>query len=289
MFIGGISDQVNMYSPYIYQCTNGIILEYAKVLTINEPKFVFNTGSDLIIQTPDTPEFTGYSTNDTHVVIRSPWFESSGTKDNFVHLGKDANTISAQNIIISDPYIIVGHNITGFVEIDGATDVVIERPNISTNSTATLTNLVTNNTFGSVVKHIEVINPRGKLSTVTNMVGGADTKVSVIYSKESTTDLQGVQYDGTGYRFVPTGGATDTVDIEVYNGSSWNTFCTLDVGNSTLLTVAGVSIGCASSLWSNEPLKLGSYTLWVDSTGDLRIVSGSPASDTDGAIVGTQS
>ncbi len=36
-------------------------------------------------------------------------------------------------------------------------------------------------------------------------------------------------------------------------------------------------------------LQLGSYYLWVDSTGDLRIKSSSPTSDTDGTIVGTQS
>lgn len=45
-----------------------------------------------------------------------------------------------------------------------------------------------------------------------------------------------------------------------------------------------------TSAWNGaNPLKLGAYTIWVDGTGDLRIVSGSPSGDTDGAIVGTQS
>jgi len=35
-------------------------------------------------------------------------------------------------------------------------------------------------------------------------------------------------------------------------------------------------------------VRLGSYSLWVDSTGDLRIKSGIPTSDTDGTVVGTQ-
>jgi hypothetical protein len=55
-------------------------------------------------------------------------------------------------------------------------------------------------------------------------------------------------------------------------------------------TSAGVKVyspaGAASYTY---PLYLGDYSLWVDSTGDLRIKNGAPASDTDGTIVGTQS
>jgi len=43
------------------------------------------------------------------------------------------------------------------------------------------------------------------------------------------------------------------------------------------------------SAWDNKHLALGNYHLWVDATGDLRMKSGSPTSDTDGTIVGTQS
>jgi len=39
----------------------------------------------------------------------------------------------------------------------------------------------------------------------------------------------------------------------------------------------------------NKAFYLGSYALWVDATGDLRINNGVPASDTDGTVVGTQS
>lgn len=48
----------------------------------------------------------------------------------------------------------------------------------------------------------------------------------------------------------------------------------------------------ASSDWTsfyNGHLILGNYHLWVDSTGDLRIKSGAPTGDTDGAVVGSQS
>lgn len=38
-----------------------------------------------------------------------------------------------------------------------------------------------------------------------------------------------------------------------------------------------------------HPLYLGVYSIWVDATGDLRIKSGAPGSDLDGAVVGSQS
>lgn len=40
--------------------------------------------------------------------------------------------------------------------------------------------------------------------------------------------------------------------------------------------------------WDAGHVLIGGYHLWVDSLGKLRIKSGSPASDTDGVIVGTQ-
>lgn len=48
-----------------------------------------------------------------------------------------------------------------------------------------------------------------------------------------------------------------------------------------------VKIG--SGGYNNGHLRLGNYHLWVDSTGDLRIKSSAPTSDTDGTVVGTQS
>lgn len=56
--------------------------------------------------------------------------------------------------------------------------------------------------------------------------------------------------------------------------------------NGRLYTRTSVETG--ESAWNFDPLKLGAYVLWVDATGDLRIKNGSPTSDTDGTIVGTQ-
>ena len=53
--------------------------------------------------------------------------------------------------------------------------------------------------------------------------------------------------------------------------------------------VATVINNCSGSLWNGPHPIMGVYHLWVDSTGDLRIKSSVPTSDTDGAIVGVQS
>ena len=43
------------------------------------------------------------------------------------------------------------------------------------------------------------------------------------------------------------------------------------------------------SAWDGQHVVMGAFHLWVDATGDLRIKSSAPASDTDGVVVGTQS
>lgn len=45
----------------------------------------------------------------------------------------------------------------------------------------------------------------------------------------------------------------------------------------------------SDGVWNNKPLILGTYYLWVDATGDLRIKSSAPANDTDGTVIGSQS
>ena len=37
-----------------------------------------------------------------------------------------------------------------------------------------------------------------------------------------------------------------------------------------------------------DPKLFGTYSVWVDSTGNLRIKATAPTSDTDGTVVGTQ-
>lgn len=51
---------------------------------------------------------------------------------------------------------------------------------------------------------------------------------------------------------------------------------------------AGDTFRVTDGTWNGGRLMLGNYHLWVDATGDLRIKSSAPASDTDGTVVGAQ-
>lgn len=51
----------------------------------------------------------------------------------------------------------------------------------------------------------------------------------------------------------------------------------------------GASFFNQGAAWDGNHLRLGTYDLWVDSTGKLRIKNGLPTSDTDGTVVGAQS
>lgn len=65
---------------------------------------------------------------------------------------------------------------------------------------------------------------------------------------------------------------------------------TLSRSAADLLTTGNSdSFKVGSGAWNGGHLMIGSYHLWVDATGDLRIKSSAPASDLDGTVVGTQS
>lgn len=51
--------------------------------------------------------------------------------------------------------------------------------------------------------------------------------------------------------------------------------------NNSLVTIG-------NGAWNGQRLRLGTYEFWVDASGRLRIKNGTPASDTDGTVVGTQ-
>ena len=51
----------------------------------------------------------------------------------------------------------------------------------------------------------------------------------------------------------------------------------------------GGTVQVSTGGWNTGPMRMGTFYLWVDGSGRLRIKSGAPASDTDGTVVGTQS
>lgn len=56
----------------------------------------------------------------------------------------------------------------------------------------------------------------------------------------------------------------------------------------TEIASPGQSDAIMEGTWDREHLILGTYRIWIDSTGKLRIKNGAPTSDTDGTVVGTQ-
>lgn len=72
------------------------------------------------------------------------------------------------------------------------------------------------------------------------------------------------------------GSGTTPVDVELYR----------DAANR--VTLADGDSFRVQGTWNGGMLQLGTYRLWVDSTGKLLIKNGVPTSDTDGTVVGTQ-
>lgn len=56
-----------------------------------------------------------------------------------------------------------------------------------------------------------------------------------------------------------------------------------------LVNPSGGNVGLTTGRWNTGCVTIGSYYLWIDSSGRLRIKNGAPTSDTDGTVVGTQS
>ncbi len=87
---------------------------------------------------------------------------------------------------------------------------------------------------------------------------------------------------------------TADIDVEVKGGKiDINTDTNqVDTGESFRVqheSVSKFSIKRVDAVTDDACFTLGSYHLWVDSTGDLRIKSSIPTSDTDGVVVGSQS
>jgi hypothetical protein len=96
-------------------------------------------------------------------------------------------------------------------------------------------------------------------------------------------------------------GAAAYVRVNSPSGGSQVTLQLVDQLNSRTATVAnssgtlelsgsgsGLGVKVGDGAWNGQPMRLGNYYLWVDSSGRLRIDTSTPTSDTDGTVVGTQ-
>jgi len=89
-------------------------------------------------------------------------------------------------------------------------------------------------------------------------------------------------------------GVVDAATPTSFVGAAGTNYVGLNYGDQNITTpVTGYADemalnGIVGGGW-RQALRIGSAFLWVDSTGDLRIKTTKPTSDTDGTVVGTQS
>lgn len=146
----------------------------------------------------------------------------------------------------------------------------------STITTAYGFQVITNNaSFSGVVSRFEAIHSSstGKVGSFVN-AGTGDTvfvdvngnSAGIVIDSEATT---GIPLD------IDAPIATTNAFLRINNGAT-SKFAIMQDDNITGSNGAAIRLG-------------NNYYIWVDNTGDLRIKSGAPSSDTDGTIVGTQS
>lgn len=94
--------------------------------------------------------------------------------------------------------------------------------------------------------------------------------VNVVFEDLGASDFIGYPI-GSGVSFAMADGA-QRIKYDADNGIISNMF----------------NFGAANSAWNSAHLVLGTFHIWVDSSGKMRIKNGAPGSDTDGTVVGTQ-
>lgn len=111
---------------------------------------------------------------------------------------------------------------------------------------------------------------------------------------------RGLEIYGATFKYWPgTGGyaqfsspvGDSTATFRLYDQlNNRTTSLTCEAGTLHLASFGGGrAIKLGDAAWNGQPVGMGGYFLWVDSSGRLRIKSGAPSSDTDGTVVGTQS
>lgn len=95
--------------------------------------------------------------------------------------------------------------------------------------------------------------------------------------------------DNTLDQQIPSGVRVGTTNgPRLFDGGSNTLRVTANAAGSTYASLEALGLRAMGGAWNSGPLRLGAHYLWVDATGALRIKSSAPTSDTDGAVVGTQ-
>jgi len=111
-------------------------------------------------------------------------------------------------------------------------------------------------------------------------------------NSDSFLDFNGKSPDGYGDVITRHGRGTNTTGIVAdrwYLPGEPNVNHQITNDGDAIFGQQGYNLKSSNGNWDNGHLVLGSYHIWVDANGKLRIKNGSPSSDTDGTIIGNQS
>lgn len=100
-----------------------------------------------------------------------------------------------------------------------------------------------------------------------------------------------LMYDVNNNRITLASRSNANHKVRLTAGNGLTSYAELDDANGATASrklTTNCNVEMASSAWNVAHLILGSYHLWVDGSGKLRIKSSAPASDGDGDVVGTQ-
>jgi hypothetical protein len=157
--------------------------------------------------------------------------------------------------------------------------------------------------MGSVDVSSMLVIENGKIQSFSSTVGAiGDSQITIspragesgktqIYHTKGGSDSDNLYFDVKG-------SSTSSKTINLFRTTNSTANCSLTIfkANNTgtaqhRLNANGTGnaeLCIGGGGWNTGHISLGSYRLWVDSSGRLRIKSSAPTSDTDGVVVGTQ-
>ena len=99
-------------------------------------------------------------------------------------------------------------------------------------------------------------------------------------------------YNESNLSIVGTDAAAPALSVKGAVGQSGDIFAVKDSSNNPILEVTSNHVQALGQFFIDgewqKPLNMGGKCLWVDASNKLRIKGGTPSSDTDGTVVGTQ-
>lgn len=285
---------------------SGIFLEYCQSVTVADGIFESNTmqgiaiggGSDTLRENRNITVTGNVSRNNgsigitvdpTKAAALTTWVPVYVTLANNIVTGNGATGINLENAAYVSITGNVSHGNTGTgLRILGA--YCNASGNVLTSNTqyglalygvATKDNghhnIGVNTVLGNTVGQYDVAAITG--GTVLDVVSRVPGSV------RATTSLHGAA-DTAQETWIGAAGPAGQAGIDIF-GEKFYRPSTGVLRTSSWLQVDG-TLKTTSSAWNTAHFTMGTYEMWIDSSGRLRIKNGAPTSDTDGTVVGTQ-